>query len=714
MAEKRTPESSRLIVTVAMSVGRGAQSPAVRVYLFDASGRLVTSERVKESVTLPIDPKQKYRVTVGPDFVSDRESVPADITNRLRLAGAVSRDFLPQAPVSSIDIHLGDSLVHGWLFSCMNIHGSVRKHLSLGGAEVYAPICTGTVQIFTIDLRASLGNLSDGVMLSLKDTLLAGLVGAEIADILSWNFADFAKLSTLAAGLFPLTGNALRDYVAAHRSDLATFMCNFIPEWAISYERLPDAPIQSDGTFSLFYCFLAWQAPPDVYFEVVQTTDGIEREISDPDIVCTTMWRYDGSRAAVITVEDQTAIACLPDPLPGPGYLYVWPTAIGNTPLSEIDGLETLTGSGLIPGGPIGTPWGGTLSLQVQFDPNLRANNIHYYRWSYRFAGDADFTQIRSTVTHRWKLVTVSGGMVNIMLNSVTLGPVPVGAETNLFEIPDPTLDWVDIVDPADRPFAYFDSTGGQVPGRSGMVTLKLEMFDSAGNHVSCGNSGHGGPFTFILPDQMGVNQFTDAPAPNIDSNGNLIFNVLVDNNPTTASFPGLPVHIGGSHADDCGILHYTSGSEVLTIDYVATHPNNFLSWNLGVTRGSHGGVAATVGRRQLVEPRSIQQLRQHPRRCMRASGVRGESEHVRPSDRRVLAAVAVRPLGDHRLRAPAPVTAALLCSGTIGLVVKHRSRSCRAVLRSPSTHHLTTSIISRDVPCLVAIGHHEARSCPG
>jgi hypothetical protein len=101
----------------------------------------------------------------------------------------------------------------------------------------------------------------------------------------------------------------------------------------------------------------------------------------------------------------------------------------------------------------------------------------------------------------------------------------------------------------------------------------------------------------------MGVDQFTDAPAPNIDAAGNLIFKVLIDNNPTTATFPGLPVHIGASHADDCGMLHYGSGADVVTIDYVATHPNNFIWWNLGVTRGSHGQVAATSGQVNSLNP---------------------------------------------------------------------------------------------------------------
>jgi hypothetical protein len=32
-------------------------------------------------------------------------------------------------------------------------------------------------------------------------------------------------------------------------------------------------------------------------------------------------------------------------------------------------------------------------------------------------------------------------------------------------------------------------------------------------------------------------------------------------------------VHIGASHADDCGMLHYATGTDVVTIDYVRDTP---------------------------------------------------------------------------------------------------------------------------------------------
>lgn len=582
--------SGQISLPIEVSLDAGKNRAPVRAYLFDGAGRLTDSAPVRAGLAFRIDASRRYRVTVGPDLAVDG-NVPADAAERLVAAGALSRDVHPEQPLEKVTFRVVESLHLQWLVHCITIHGTVRKHLNPGGTPpAYAPICTGVVQIFTIDFAASLDNLSDPQVLDLRQTILARMLGVEIADLVSFNWSDFVRLSTLAAGLYPLTGNALRAYIVAHRAELAPFMCNVIPEWAISYQQLPDAPIQSDGSFSLTHCFLFWQLPIDVYFEVVQVIDGSAREVADPDIVCTTMWDYDGSQSAVITVEDPSAIAC-PPARTGPGYLYVWPTAIGNVDLRQIDGLETLTGTGLLPGD---TPFGGTLSLQVQFDPNLQSGGIHYYRWSYKYDGDADYTQISAPVSHRWMQLVNVGGVLDVHLNSVALGPNLVGGESNLYSIPDPNLPWVDINDPADRPFAYFDSTTG-TPGRNGMVTLRLEMFDGAGVHVASGNAGHGGPFQYLLPDLTATPaDYTNAPAQNVDANGDLVFRIRVDNRPCVTAFGH--VQASGNAADDCGMLHYAQGSDTVSIPYAATQPGNFLTWSLAVTRGSHGVVASDSG----------------------------------------------------------------------------------------------------------------------
>lgn len=139
------------------------------------------------------------------------------------------------------------------------------------------------------------------------------------------------------------------------------------------------------------------------------------------------------------------------------------------------------------------------------------------------------------------------------------------------------------------------------------MCTLILEMFDGAGNFVPCNNTrgtstlgdqpsdpAGPGPFTYILPQVGGPpNTFTNAPTPNITDDGRLIFRIRVDNNATDAELTGVSTPLGSTDTDPCGFLHYSSGSDSVTIDYVAFHPNNFLDWQLNVFRGLSGVVAS-------------------------------------------------------------------------------------------------------------------------
>lgn len=581
----------------------GKHAPKLRVYLFDAAQRLVASEPAKERVDFRVDPSARYRVTVGPDLLTAGDAAPAALARQLRATSSISRDYSPQLQNAHIAISASSSAIAHWHLNCVNVHGSVRKLLNPGGDHPrYAPITTGTVQVFRIDFACSLDRLSAADLTNLKSTILGRLIGREITDILvTHDLSDFGTVNALFTGLWPLNGAALKSYIVAHRTELAPFMCEVIPEWDICYEQYPDAPIQSDGTFSTDICFPMWESV-DLYFEVVQTVDGVPREIADPDIVCTTMFDYDGSRPAVITVTDPSAIASIPDPLPGPSYLYVWPTAIGNQDLRQIDGLLTGLGTGLLPGSTGPVPWGGTLPLQMQFDPDLRAHNIRYYRWSYSFGGA--FTQVSTPVTHRWQEITHDAGGVVIHLHGYNLGPHLVGGQSNLFEIPDPTLPWIDINDPADRPFAYVDSTDGQTPGAHGMCTLKLEMFNDMGVHLPC-NTGGADSFAFLLPDPMGAPDTyrnVAAGSPNIDADGNLIFRLYVDNRPTRAALYDAFTASNGS-GDACGIRHYNGPDDDVTIKYAATQPENFLDWSLSVNKGNVGQVAGRSGHTSSADP---------------------------------------------------------------------------------------------------------------
>src|SRR5258708_38785430 len=122
------------------------------------------------------------------------------------------------------------------------------------------------------------------------------------------------------------------------------------------------------------------------------------------------------------------------------------------------------------------------------------------------------------------------------------------------------------------------------------------------GNDVRFGNPPPAGPFQFVLPAPSGVpGSFTSATGPDIDAQGNLVFKVYVDNNPTTAELQD--VTASGHHVTPCGMLHYSLPSDNVAIQYVATQPENFIFWDLSVVRGLQGQAAATSGQVNSANP---------------------------------------------------------------------------------------------------------------
>jgi hypothetical protein len=597
---------SSLNITVVLTSREGQKLPAARAYLFDRAGRLINSNPVGKAIIFPVKPGQDYRVTVGPELLKDGEA-PADLVAQLAKAKAVSQDSRAQLGQDKLNFNIHEIIWICWFPTCINIHGTVRKLLNPGGSPAqYAPICTGTVQIFEVALDCTLDSFSVAELVDFKARLLEKL-GARLR---ARSSAASISLSDVANSIAARDGAQLKQFIISEKEILHIFLCELIPDSAFCWQELTEVPIQSDGSFFSEVCFWCPADFPDLYFEVVQNIGGSSIEISDPQIACSTYYNYDGSQSVDITVDDPRAVACQPSGPPGPGYLYVWPTAIGNVDLGGIDGLETGLGTGLLPGN---TPWGGTLCMQMQFHPDLQANNINYYRWSYKFDDETDFTQIHATVVHRYETITIAGSDIVIHLNPVTLGPQLVsgpgnlGGTPNLFAIPDPTLPWIDINDPADRPFAYFDSTGAVTPRKSGMCTLLLELFDGEGKVVPANNvrglstlGDQGGDpvgpgaFTYILPQIGGPpDNYTNAPTANVTDHGRLIFRVQVDNNSTDAELPKVATPLGSTDTDPCGVLHYSGLGDSVDLSFVAFHPNNYLDWDLTIARGVSGVVAS-------------------------------------------------------------------------------------------------------------------------
>lgn len=656
------------VLVVFHGLEKGQELPTTRAYLFDRAGKLLESEPAgKHEIQFHSEPHAGQKVYIGPDLTTEGKVQGTNLEAQLVQAGAVRRDITPLGLEGVARIPIGPGVWGCWYEVCIVVHGTVRKVLNPGNPNPqYATICNGTVQIFQVDLGCTLDQLASFEVLTLRDRLIGLVSGkislAELAKlppvIVNPNPPDpaperllrarrvvregaarqlkreavsalekvgltahrttaglalpkAASLAEAATTLSALEGAALRDYLVINRGLFWPYWCFFIPDAWFCWQLLGEVPIQSDGSFSAEVCFWCPADFPDLYFEVIQNIGGVDHEISDPQIACSTYYDYNGSQSVDIVVDDPTAVACLPDPgRPIPGNdLYVWPTAIGNIDLRAITDLESGPAinptTGLVSGT---TPWGGTLALQTIFDPNLKASSVvRYYRWSYMFEGDSGFTQVSAPVNHRYMTVTYVP-VLKIDLHTVNLGPHTVGPETNLFDVPDPYPGdgWVDINDPYDRPFAYFDSTGNGLPPfsysdvlprRSGVCTLLLEMFDGAGNLVPCSNLGGSGPFKFVLPDLSIPTEYTSAlTANNITPAGALMFRVRVDNNDTVGQLIDVDTSVPCVTDCDCGMRHYNIGSDLVHVHYVATHPNNYLTWGLNISRGTVGVVASASG----------------------------------------------------------------------------------------------------------------------
>jgi hypothetical protein len=675
MATKGTTDARGFKVNVVYhGQEAGQELPPTRAYLFDRSGKLLRSEVVtKGQAAFPVTPAAGQKVLVGPDLLTESKTPPPDLEARLIKAKAVTQDVIPQLVKQGIRIPISEYIWACWWETCIVVHGNVRKLLNPGQSNPqYAPICTGTVQIFQVDLGCTLDRLASFEVLTLRDRVVdilrgklsmaetlppflvnpnppdpglqkvfktsassgvvragSGLLGKRAISTRSATLPSsstdftassrFSQVNMLATSmadsanlLATLDAPAVKEYLVVNRASLWNILCLFIPDEWFCWQELGEVTVQSDGSFSAEVCFWCPDDFPDLYFEVVQNINGVEHEISDPQIACSTYYNYDGSQSVDIVVDDPTAVACLPEPpRPIPGNtVYVWPTAIGNVDLHYLTDIEgnpavSTASTGLVNGA---TPWGGTLPMQMILDPRLKTNtSVRYYRWSYKFEGDLLFTQISTPVTHRYMTVSYVP-FLTIQYHPVTLGPKTIGSSTNLFDVPDAVMGdgWIDINDPWDRPFGYFDSTDkslgaftyNDTPGRrSGLCTLMLEMFDSAGTLVPCNNLGGSGNFVFVLPDLGDPTKYTSAlTSNNITASGQLTFRVRIDNHDTSAALTGVDTPVVCTLDCDCGIRNYNSGSDLVSIDYAATHPNNFLTWGLSVTRGTFGTVASESG----------------------------------------------------------------------------------------------------------------------
>lgn len=358
-------------------------------------------------------------------------------------------------------------------------------------------------------------------------------------------------------------------------------------------EPLGTAKLIQDGSFNNNILLPACNKDtPDLWFEVTQKIHGEEKVIyAKYPVPCNTYWNHPSGEQVHLVVTDPDAAACFVSPQPNKQGLYVMPLGIGWDGWYEIDYQDTGLyhyhqdqDTGLYSGDPYGTK----LDIRMQFHDGLRGIGVMYYRWSYKKEDASDWVQIDTPIAHRY--LTIIGG--KSFIKSKSLGPDSVGSEGNLFEIPDPTLDWV-IINRYDLRFARWDTRN--LP--NGKYQLRLEMFDKGGNKITDPEKTG---FKYILPTSpppsSGKGPVDDNP--NIESDGNIILYIHIDNRDTVAQINSVSLG-GGSSPGECQFLEYRNlATDDVVINYLAYHPENdfLLDYTLDVKRGKSGTDVASYG----------------------------------------------------------------------------------------------------------------------
>jgi len=401
---KARQSQQTITVDVSLRAAKGEETPAARVYLFDHEGTLLDSKPLSAKLTFTAPETGRHRVVIGPDLATADRS-HADLAAELERAGAVSRD-VGRGFGSSVSLAVPPSIYRCWWETCIFVHGSVRKQTSPGVyVPICAGIvqifqvdlgCTldklasftdaplwyalvadvlegGLDRAAILDRIRLIPNLPDPPPDTFHETTvvqaaaatrlrteamdvanvpaagaLARAAGTTSATSAMSPAAIAAPVATsaleLSTTLRSLPASALRDTLVANKAILAPYLCWLIPDWWFCWQELGEATIQSDGTFSAEICFWCPEDFPDLYFEVIQTVGGIEREISDPQIACSTYYDYDGTQDVVITVDDPTAVACNDPggrPIPGgkPGSMRMpWVCARACRPVRSSSG----------------------------------------------------------------------------------------------------------------------------------------------------------------------------------------------------------------------------------------------------------------------------------------------------------------------------------------------------------------------------------------
>lgn len=641
MTQSRLPDVPIQVNVKLQPSPSGERPPRPVAYAFTGSGHFVAKTPVDEKGTATLnvpgaDVAREVRIIVGPE-TPEKQTTVSELTRRGAQEHIVR--VQPEGKVSPVSFVIPHEIWPCWIRLCL-VQGTLLKSMLSGGIPIDFPVCGADVQIYEVEpIEIIIPKLPISAIEALRQAVIsppppppppedgifrpgpgplaraAGVAVSEMAvsRATSLQFArpvatyermavessvEFANLQFLAQHA---NVEEFRQALVANASLIRFIICLLYPTW-VTGTLVATATTDRCGNFEAWIALSCFNPTVNLYFTATVNFYGFEFQIYGPTpIACYTYWTYQCGTKVTLHTDSPFAPCCTPCPPVDAPENYVLVRAIGNVSLYSIYGTSTTlavsttsANVGLYAdgGGPgIDAPFGSLVLPRVEFDSSIRQLNLAtYYQISWRFGTSGSFQALAGDVYRHYNHFVGP----NLVTDSYKLGPQTVGSVTNLFEIPPelpPVGDWAFPNPPFDLANAQFPTVSLPSPppteGTHGIYQLKLDLFDSAGNPVNIAAAA----IRYFVPtftDSSGTIHTADASTLGLVSGNSFIMTLHIDNRHTSAALP-IPTLDGNPPDPACGLLQYTDGgspSGTVTIQYTATHPDNFAVFSYRLSRG--------------------------------------------------------------------------------------------------------------------------------
>ena len=632
----KKPRNVNLSVATTLVDSEGAEKlPDMMAYAFTSGGRLLAQDNVnsKGEATLRFagaETPQAVRVVIGPE-IEQEDALLAELNRRGARETHVRVN--PQDTRLSASLIIPSDFWLCWLKGLCFVQGTVIKKVTSGGVQLDLPVCNATVEIYEVDpIILILPRLADDIIEKIRETIIDPPPPppppiVELPEVFpplpeppapGPVFAQAARAAAPAVERMAVPDqptvlasiNSLR-YLAKTTStyqfrqiliDYAAFikpiLCLF-PWWPFPVTKQLVATVKTDecGHFQAFFSQGCSPDKPDLYFKVKQRVLPFPFPpltiYAPTPVACYTHWNYVCGTEVTLQTTHPLAMTCSPCPPVIAPNNWVLVMAIGNHSLSRIRGTSldlqpttNATNLGLTEGG---APFGGLIRPRVEFDNSLREDlGVKYYRVSYRKGTSGDFIHLTGEI-HRHYTHEVGDDLI---LEVYPLGPKVVNGVPNLFEIPPalPPLGQWSLPDAVENTAsAKFPSNAAPpdipVADRHGKYQLKVDLFDETGQAVNIAAKG----IKYRVPnvaDLSGDIHTDDAAALGLVQGNSFIMTLHIDNRACSAAIDAPTLN--GVAANACGVLDYDPDNPgSVTMDYTASHPAGFATYNFRLFRGA-------------------------------------------------------------------------------------------------------------------------------